>query len=51
VVLIALGLLFLMGQFDLFSGRAFEFGWPLILIGLGVWMVVRRMQDSQGGPR
>jgi TM2 domain-containing membrane protein YozV len=51
VILIALGLLFLMGQFDLFSGRAFEFAWPLILIGLGVWMIVRRMQDSQGGPR
>jgi TM2 domain-containing membrane protein YozV len=51
VVLIALGLLFLMGRLDLFSGRAFSFGWPLILIGLGVWMVVRRMQDSQGGPR
>jgi TM2 domain-containing membrane protein YozV len=51
VILIALGLLFLMGQFDLFSGRAFEFAWPLILIGLGVWMVVRRMQDAQGGPK
>ena len=51
VILIALGLLFLMGQFDVFSGRAFEFSWPLILIGLGVWMIVRRMQDAQGGPR
>jgi TM2 domain-containing membrane protein YozV len=51
VILIALGLLFLMGQFDVFSGRAFEFAWPLILIGLGVWMIVRRMQDAQGGPR
>ncbi len=51
VILIALGLLFLMGQFDLFSGRAFAFTWPLILIGLGVWMIVRRMQDAQGGPK
>jgi hypothetical protein len=51
VILIALGLLFLLGQLDLFSGRVFEFLWPLILIGLGLWMIVRRFQDSQGGPR
>jgi TM2 domain-containing membrane protein YozV len=55
VILIALGLLFLMGRLDLFSGRAFEFGWPVLLIGLGVWLIVRRMQDShvnsQGGPK
>ncbi len=51
VVLIGLGVLFLLGRLDLFSGRVFELAWPLLLIGLGVWMVVRRMQDSQGGPR
>jgi TM2 domain-containing membrane protein YozV len=51
VILIGLGVLFLLGQMDLFSGRAFEFAWPLLLIGLGVWMVVRRLQDAQGGPR
>jgi len=50
VILIGLGLLFLMGQLDMFSGRAFEFAWPLMLIGLGVWMVVRHVQSSQGGP-
>jgi len=51
VILIGLGLMFLLGQLDLFSGRALEFAWPLLLIGLGVWLVVRRFQDSQGGPR
>jgi len=51
VILIGLGLMFLLGQLDLFSGRVFEFTWPLMLIGLGVWLVVRRYQDSQGGPR
>jgi TM2 domain-containing membrane protein YozV len=51
VILIGLGVVFLLGQFDVFSGRAFDFAWPLILIGLGVWMVVRRMQDAQGGPK
>ena len=49
VVLIALGLMFLLGKLDLFSGRVFEFTWPLLLIGVGVWMVVRHVQDSQGG--
>jgi TM2 domain-containing membrane protein YozV len=51
VILIALGLMFLLGQLDLFSGRVFEFAWPLFLIGLGVWMVVRHVQSSQGGPK
>jgi hypothetical protein len=57
VILIALGLLILMKQFDWFSGRIFEFSWPVVLIGLGVWMIVRRLSetkassqgDSQGG--
>ena len=49
IVLIGLGLLFLLGQLDIFSGRLFEFSWPLLLIGLGVWLIVRRLGDSQGG--
>lgn len=57
IVLIALGLLFLAGRLDLLSGRMFEFGWPVVLIALGVWLIVRRVhdtrrsspQDSQGG--
>ena len=49
IILIGLGLMFLLGQLDLFSGRVFEFTWPLLLIGLGIWMVVRHVQDSQGG--
>ncbi len=51
MVLIGLGLLFLLGQLDDIGGRVFEFTWPLLLIGLGVWLVVRRMGDTQGGPR
>jgi TM2 domain-containing membrane protein YozV len=50
VVLIALGLLFLLGQLDLFSSYIFRFSWPLILIGLGVWLMISRM-GSQGGSR
>jgi hypothetical protein len=49
VILIALGLLFLMGQMDIFSGRLFEYAWPLALIGLGVWLIVRRLGEGQGG--
>jgi hypothetical protein len=51
VVLIALGCLFLLGQLDLFNGRLLEFTWPLILIGLGVWLMVRRLHDTQGGSK
>ena len=49
VVLIALGTLFLLGQLDIFHGRLIEFTWPVFLIGLGVWLVVRRLGESQGG--
>lgn len=51
IVLIALGLLFLLGQLDLFHGRLVEFAWPLLLIGAGCWLVVRRIGESQGGPK
>jgi len=51
IVLIGLGLLFLLGQMDIFNGRLFEFTWPLLLIGIGVWLVIRRMGDIQGGSR
>jgi hypothetical protein len=47
VILIALGVLFLMGHFDWFSGRMFEFTWPVLLIGLGVWLMVRRMSETK----
>jgi hypothetical protein len=52
VVLIGLGLLFLMGQLDLFHGRFFEFTWPFLLIALGVWLIIRRtgIGSSQSGP-
>ena len=51
IVLIALGLLFLLGQMDIFSGRVLEFAWPLLLIGLGVWLIVRRLGQTQGGSK
>jgi hypothetical protein len=51
IVLIALGLLFLLGQMNLFNGRFMDFAWPLLLIGLGVWLIVRRIGVSQGGSK
>jgi len=51
VVLIAFGVLFLLNKIDWFSGRVFEFSWPLVLIGLGVWLIVRRVGSVQGGQR
>ena len=46
LVLIALGVLFLLGQFDIFSGRILEFTWPVLLIVLGGWLLVRRLQGT-----
>lgn len=51
IVLIGLGLLFLLGQLDIFSGRLVEFTWPVLLIGLGAWLIVRRLGESQGGSK
>jgi hypothetical protein len=51
IVLIALGVLFLLGQLDVFHERFFGLTWPLLLIALGVWLIIRRFEDSQGGPK
>lgn len=40
IVLIALGVIFLLSNFIHFSMRHF---WPLILIGIGLWMAYKRM--------
>ncbi len=51
IVLIALGILFLLAQLDIFHGQLLKFTWPLFLIALGVWLIVRRLGESQGGPK
>jgi TM2 domain-containing membrane protein YozV len=51
IVLIVLGILFLLGQLDIFSNRVIEFTWPLLLIGLGVWLIVRRLEETKGGSK
>ncbi len=49
LILIALGTLFLLDQLDIFNGRFFNYAWPVLLIALGVWMIIRRLTDSHGG--
>jgi hypothetical protein len=44
IILIALGMLFLLGNFGLLRGEWVERGWPVALIGLGVWLLFRRTQ-------
>ncbi|MGC9157481.1 MAG: B-box zinc finger protein [Terracidiphilus sp.] len=51
IVLIGLGILFLLGQLNIFQGRFVEFAWPLLLIALGVWLILRRLKESQGGSK
>lgn len=42
LILIGLGTLFLLDNFELFHFRWFDRLWPLLLIGLGVWWAYRR---------
>jgi hypothetical protein len=51
LVLIALGLLFLLNQLNLFNGHLVEYVWPLAFIALGVWLIVSRVGNTQGGSK
>ncbi len=44
VVLIVLGVLFLLGNMGMLHGL--RFFWPMIIIGAGVWLLVRRTQRA-----
>jgi hypothetical protein len=48
VVLIALGLLILLANLGLLSGDWFGKLWPLILIGLGAWLLWKRYNEPAG---
>ena len=49
VVLILLGVAFLLGNLGILSDRWMERGWPILLIGLGVWLVIRHSQKPPFG--
>jgi len=46
IFLIGLGVLFLLINFGVLEGEWFRRGWPLILIGLGVWLIWKRTQGK-----
>jgi Domain of unknown function (DUF5668)/B-box zinc finger len=48
IILIALGIIFLLGQLDVFNMWIGRFMWPILLIALGVYLVVRRILCDKG---
>jgi hypothetical protein len=50
IVLIVLGVVFLLKSFGIVS-HLFHFIWPLLLIGFGAWLIIRRIGYTQGGPK
>jgi hypothetical protein len=49
-VLIGLGILFLLQSLGV-VGHVLHYVWPFMLIGMGIWLFVRRMGDTQGGSK
>jgi hypothetical protein len=49
-VLIGLGIIFLLQSMG-FVGHVMHYLWPLMLIGLGAWLIVRRVGYFQGGSK
>ena len=46
IVLIGLGVLFLLGSLGIFHEDWVGRGWPLLIVGVGVWLVVRRAREA-----
>ncbi|HEX8810827.1 MAG TPA: DUF5668 domain-containing protein, partial [Terracidiphilus sp.] len=49
VILIGLGLIFLLNQLGYVTARIVHYSWPLVLIALGAWLIIRRVGDTKGG--
>ncbi|HEY6433844.1 MAG TPA: DUF5668 domain-containing protein [Acetobacteraceae bacterium] len=45
IILIGLGILFLFGSLGLLHHDWIAHGWPLLIIGLGIWIIFRRSQS------
>jgi TM2 domain-containing membrane protein YozV len=45
IILIGLGILFLFGSLGLLHEDWVSHGWPLLIIGLGIWIIFRRTQS------
>ncbi len=57
IILIAFGVLFLLGTLGIFNGDWVGRGWPVVIIGVGVWLFIRRSREANarqnppvGGP-
>jgi TM2 domain-containing membrane protein YozV len=51
IILVALGVVFLLGTVGVLSVHWLSHGWPLILIALGVWIFYRNNHKHPGGPQ
>jgi hypothetical protein len=52
VVLIVIGLLLLLHTLGVFEDEWIGRAWPLIIIGVGAWLLYSRTRDlPRGGPR
>ena len=49
-ILIGLGLIFMLQTMG-FVGHAIRYAWPLMLIGFGIWLFIRRAGYKQGGSK
>jgi len=49
-VLIGFGVIFLLQSLGIVS-HLLHYIWPLMLIGMGAWLIVRRISYTQGGPK
>jgi hypothetical protein len=49
VVLIAIGLFLLFQTLGIFRAEWVDRGWPLLIVGLGVWLLYRRAHETPGG--
>ena len=49
-VLIGFGIIFLLQSLG-FVSHLLHYVWPLMLIGMGAWLIVRRIGYTQGGPK
>ncbi len=47
IVLIALGVLFLLGSLGIFHEDWIGRAWPLLIVGVGIWLVIRRTRETR----
>jgi hypothetical protein len=50
IILIGLGILFLFGSLGLLHHDWIAHGWPLLIIGLGIWIIFRRTHSVPPPP-